>query len=198
MLVRALRTRPVVASDRARRLRMRHRRGAADRLRAPSALAAATAGGVAVGVVIGYFLDPSGGRRRRHVARDHTLSQMRRGERRAVRRARRAESHAFGVVRRTVNMRRRSPEPLDDTTLAQKVQSELYRRAGVHRGGISINAEDGVVFLRGTLEPQEDIERLAEAARAIAGVRDVENLLHAPGTPAPPGRSKLERRRSES
>jgi hypothetical protein len=182
----------------ARALPMRRSRDTADRLRAPSALAAATAGGVAVGVVVEYFLDPSAGRRRRHVARDRTLSRMRRGERRAMRRARRAESHAFGVVRRTMNLRRRSPEPLDDTTLAQKVQSELYRRAGAHKGRISINAEDGVVFLRGTPEREEDIERLGEAARAIAGVRDVENLLHVPGTPAPQSRSKLERRRSES
>lgn len=197
MLVHALHMRPVAASDRARRLRMRHSR-AADRRRLSSALAAATAGGVAVGVVAEYFLDPSAGKRRRHGARDRTFSRMRRGERRAVRRARRAESHAFGVVRRTINMRRRSPEPLDDTTLAQKVQSELYRRAGAHKGGISINAEDGVVFLRGTLERQGDIERLGKEARAIDGVRDVENLLHAPGTPAPQGRSKLERRRSQS
>jgi hypothetical protein len=197
MLDRALRMRRVVAPDRARRLRMRHS-GAADRRRVAWGMGAATAGGVAVGVVIEYFVDPSAGKRRRHGVRDRTFSRMRRGERRAVRRARRAESHAFGVVRRTINMRRHSPEPLDDTTLAQKVQSELYRRAGDHKGRISINAEDGVVFLRGTLERQEDIQRLGKEARAIDGVRDVENLLHAPGTPAPRGRSKLERRRSES
>jgi len=198
MLASAPRMRPIVASDRAPSLPLRRGRRAADRRRASSALAAATAGGVAVGVLLEYFLDPAAGRRRRHGARDRALSRMRSGERRAVRRARRAESHAMGVTRRTINARRRRPRRLDDVALAQKVQSEIFRRTGARKSQISVNAEDGVVFLRGTPEHQEDIERLGQAARAIAGVRDVENLLHAPGTPAPAGRSKLERRRSGS
>jgi osmotically-inducible protein OsmY len=113
-----------------------------------------------------------------------------------VRRAHRVESHAVGVARRTVNSRRRRPEHVDDVTLAQKVHSELFRRAGTDKQQISVNAEDGVVFLRGTLEHAEDIVRLEKAAREIDGVREVENLLHTPGTPAPPSRSKLERERS--
>jgi|1186.fasta_scaffold55995_3 hypothetical protein len=197
MLLSASRTRPIVWSDRARSLRVRRGRRSADRLHVPSALAAASASGVAVGVLLGYFLDPAAGRRRRHVARDRALSRVRRGERRAVRRARRAESHALGAARRTFYARRSRPEQLDDVTLAQNVRSELFGRAGADKGHISVNAEDGVVFLRGTPDHDEDIERLGEAARAIAGVREVENLLHAPGTPAPPSRSKLERERSE-
>ena len=43
---------------------------------------------------------------------------------------------------------------------------------------------------------QEDIERMGEEARRIAGVRAVENLVHTPGTPAPASRSKLERQRA--
>ena len=74
---------------------------------------------------------------------------------------------------------------MDDVTLAHRVESQLYRRAGVAKGHISINAEEGVVFLRGTLDRREDIERAAMTARAIDGVRDVENLMHTPGTPAP-------------
>jgi hypothetical protein len=191
MLLSASRMRSVVSSD-------RRRRRAADRLHVPSALAAATAGGVAAGVLLEYFLDPAAGRRRRHQARDRAVSRVRRGERRVVGRARRAELHAAGVARRTLNARRRRTEQFDDVTLTQKVQSELFRRAGADKGPISVNAEDGVVFLRGTLERHEDIARLGQAAQAIAGVRDVENLLHVPGTPAPPSRSKLERRRSAS
>ena len=186
MLLSASRLRPIVSFHRA-----------PDRLHVPSALAAATASGIAAGVLLEYFLDPAAGKRRRHIARDRALSRVRRGERRIVKRARRAESHAFGVARRTLRARRSLPEQLDDLTLAQKVQSELFRRAGTGKAHISVNAEDGVVFLRGTLEHDEEIERLGEAARAITGVREVENLLHAPGTPAPPSRSKLERQRSE-
>jgi len=175
----------------------RTRRRDAGRLHIPSALIAAIASGVAAGVLLEYFLDPAAGKRRRHLARDRALSRVRRGERRAVKRARRAESHAFGVARRTLSAHRNPSQPHDDVSLAQKVQSELFRRAGADKAHISVNAEDGVVFLRGTLEHEEEIERLGEAARAITGVREVENLLHLPGTPAPASRSKLERQRSE-
>ena len=159
--------------------------------------AAAAAGGIALGAILAYFLDPRAGRRRRHATRDRALSRVRRGERRAVGRARRAESHAVGIARRTFNPRRfRRGEPLDDVTLARKVESELSRRAGVPKGQVVVNAEDGVVFLRGVIEPQEDIERLETATWRIEGVRGVENLLHPPGTPAPASRPKLERQRS--
>jgi osmotically-inducible protein OsmY len=83
-------------------------------------------------------------------------------------------------------------------TLARKVESELYRRVRVPKGHISINAEDGVVFLRGVIDQQEDIERIGDATRKIAGVRSVENLIHLPGTPAPASRPKSERVRSSN
>jgi BON domain len=159
---------------------------------------AAAAGGFALGVVLGYFLDPTAGRRRRRGVRDRTLSRMRRGERRAVRRARRAEAHAVGVARRALNARHRRREPIDDVTLAHKVETELYRRARVPKGQISINAEDGFVFLRGVMDRQEEIERIGAATRQIAGVREVENLIHLPGTPAPASRPKSERARSSN
>ena len=47
-----------------------------------------------------------------------------------------------------------------------------------------MNVVDGVVYLRG--EVQEDlVKELESAARKVSGVKDVENLLHAPGSPAP-------------
>ena len=198
MLLSTQGMRPVAARSRARSaLRDRGRR-AADRRVPLSIPSAAAAGGLAVGALLEYFLDPRAGRRRRHTARDRLLSRLRRGERHALRRARRVESHAVGVARRTIHARRREEEPLDDVTLAHKVESELFRRAGVPKGDVSVNAEEGVVFLRGVIERQEDIERVGAAARQIAGVRGVENLIHAPGTPAPASRSKLERRQSGS
>jgi len=157
----------------------------------------AAAGGLAAGVALEYFLDPAAGRRRRHGARDRALSRVRRGERHALVRVRRAEAHATGVARRTLNARRRHAKPVDDVTLAHRVESQLYRRAGVAKGHISVNAEEGVVFLRGMLDREEDIERVATAARAIDGVRDVENLMHSPGTPAPASRPKLQRTSTE-
>jgi osmotically-inducible protein OsmY len=157
--------------------------------------AGAVAGAFALGALTEYFLDPRGGRRRRHTARDRTLATLRRTERRAALRARRAESRAVGGVRRTM-AGRRTREPLDDATLAHKVESELFRR--VPKGHIDINCENGVVFLRGVVERLDDIERIEAAALAIAGVTDVENLLHLPGTPAPQSRPRLVREREAS
>jgi hypothetical protein len=164
----------------------------------PLAIAAAAAVcGMTVGALLAYFLDPKAGRRRRHTARDRATSRLRRGERRAAARARRARSHAVGVARRTLNAAHpRHREPFDDVTLARKVESELCRRARVPKGHISINAEDGFVFLRGVMDRQDDIERVEFATRQIEGVRDVENLIHLPGTPAPPSHPKSERLRS--
>jgi hypothetical protein len=166
----------------------------------PLAIAApAAACGMTLGALLAYFLDRKAGRRRRHTARDRAMSRARRGERRAAARARRAESHAVGIARRTLNAARpRHREPFDDITLARKVETELYRRARVPKGHISINAEEGFVFLRGVLDRQEDIERIEVATRQIEGVREVENLIHLPGTPAPASQPKSERRRSSN
>ena len=164
----------------------------------PWALAAAAVGGIALGALLEYFLDPKGGRRRRHTARDQAMARLRRTERRAARRARRTEAHAVGVVRRTANARRGPREPLDDVTLAHKVESELFRRAHVPKGQIDINVEDGVVFLRGVVERPEDIRRVEALAQELTGVRSIENLLHLPGTRAPASRPKLMRERDEN
>jgi hypothetical protein len=159
-------------------------------------LLAAGACGAVFGALLEYFLDPSGGRRRRHFARDRALSRVRRTERRAVTRARRAETHAVGIVRRTLNARRPRKEPVDDVALSHKIESEVFRRAGIPKGRIDVNAESGVVFLRGVVERPEDIQRMEELTRRVAGVRGVENLLHLPGTPAPASRPKLIRERA--
>jgi osmotically-inducible protein OsmY len=74
---------------------------------------------------------------------------------------------------------------VDDVTLAQKVESELYRDGGAPKGRISVNAADGVVQLRGEIEEPGLIEELVQRARSVDGVRDVENLLHLPGQHAP-------------
>jgi hypothetical protein len=159
-------------------------------------VAAGAACAVSLGALLEYFLDPGAGRRRRHTARDRIISKLRRGERRAVTRARRAESRAVGIFRRTLNARHAPKLPPDDVALAHHVESELFRRAHVPKSGIDVNAEDGTVFLRGVVERPEDVANVEAVARRITGVRQVENLLHLPGTPAPASRPKLVRDRA--
>ena len=83
-----------------------------------------------------------------------------------------APVHRRRLALRRPSLRRR--EPLDDVSLAHKVESELSRRAGVPKGQIVVSAEDGVVFLRGVMDRQEDVQSLEDATRRIAGVRGVD------------------------
>ena len=79
---------------------------------------------------------------------------------------------------------RRTRTP-NDATLVQRVESQIMRGQEVPKGAININAEDGVVVLRGELDRPEQIRDLEGAARHVKGVRGVRNLLHLHGTPAP-------------
>jgi hypothetical protein len=77
------------------------------------------------------------------------------------------------------------PKEYDDATLKDKVESELFRDEHEVKGAINVNAQEGVVQLRGQLPSQDLIDALVERTQKIQGVREVENLLHTPGTEAP-------------
>ena len=86
---------------------------------------------------------------------------------------------------------------LDDATLAHKVESEVLGGSG--NGRISVNAENGVVVLRGEVDSADQMNAIAESVMAVPGVTGVENLLHLPGEPAPnkaPAREASARARS--
>ena len=113
------------------------------------------------------------------------LAFFRRTGRQAGRAGQAAKSQAYGITQKATHLKEQPKEQPDDATLARKVESELFRDADVPKGDINVNAERGVVYLRGQVEDESLIEALGSAARKIQGVRDVENLLHTPGTPAP-------------
>jgi osmotically-inducible protein OsmY len=142
--------------------------------------------GAAAGAAAQYFLDSKAGRRRRNTARDQGLSTARRRASEAVRKVDYAAGHAKGAVAsvKPHGSDRRKHEQLGDVGLARKVESEIFRGADAPKGLVSVNAENGVVFLRGEVE-REWIDRLGSEAERVAGVMAVRNLLHPPGTPAP-------------
>ena len=80
---------------------------------------------------------------------------------------------------------REEPKDFDDVTLARKVETEIFRPEDAPKGSVNVNVENGVVYLRGEVERPELIDDLVGRARSVQGVREVENLLHLPGTPAP-------------
>ncbi|HLM93606.1 MAG TPA: BON domain-containing protein [Gaiellaceae bacterium] len=141
--------------------------------------------GAAMGAALAYFFDPETGNRRRSMTRDRVLAFFRRTGRQAGRAGQAAKSQAYGVTQEAVHLKDRTNEQPDDAALAHKVETELFRDADVPKGDINVNAENGVVFLRGEVADESLAEALGKSARKIQGVREVENLLHTPGTPAP-------------
>jgi osmotically-inducible protein OsmY len=140
--------------------------------------------GAALGALLAFFFDPQGGARRRHTFRDRFFAFFRRRARETGRAGREVASEAYGLAQKARH-RREEPKEYDDATLAQKVESEVFRDPDFPKGRINVNVQNGVVQLRGELPDPDLIEDLVSRTRDVQGVRDVENLLHTPGTPAP-------------
>ena len=141
--------------------------------------------GAAMAAALAYFFDPETGNRRRSMTRDRVLAFFRRTGHQAGRAGQAAKSQAYGVTQKALHLKDRTKEEPDDATIAHKVETELFRDADVPKGDINVNAENGVVYLRGQVADEGLAETLGKSARKIQGVREVENLLHTPGTPAP-------------
>ena len=143
--------------------------------------------GGALGAAAAYFLDPDNGARRRNMARDRTMARMRSGAQEAQRKAQYAQGVATGAAHQAKQATSggEEKEPPNDVTLARKVESIIFRDDHAPKDKVSVNAEDGVVYLRGELASRDQIDGLVKAANDVEGVRRVENLLHLPDEPAP-------------
>jgi len=139
--------------------------------------------GGALGALAAYFFDPESGKRRRHVALDRTAGFFRSSGRQAARAGRGVAADAYGVSQK-VQHRREEPKDYDDATLADKIRSQVFRDPAVPKGTLNVNVQNGVVQLRGEVPP-DLIDELVAETRKVRGVREVENLLHVPGTKAP-------------
>jgi osmotically-inducible protein OsmY len=138
-----------------------------------------------LGAGLTYFFDRENGARRRAQARDRFLAFFRGRGRDLGGVGKSVQSQAYGLVQKAKH-RTEQPKPdPDDATLAQKVESEIFRAADVPKGQINVNAEHGVVILRGEVAQADLIEELEKKTRAVQGVKGVENLLHVTGTEAP-------------
>ncbi len=140
--------------------------------------------GGALGALLAYFFDPNSGTRRRHMLRDRTAGFFRSGGRQAARAGRGVAAEAYGVSQKVQHLKE-EPKDFDDATLANKIRSEVFRDPDVPKGQINVSVQDGVAQLRGQVPRAELIDDLVEQTRKVQGVREVENLLHLPGTEAP-------------
>lgn len=142
--------------------------------------------GAAAGAAAVWFLDPERGEGRR----SQVLGYAQKGKEQAAQ-----AGETLGQTAQTVKGKagsegsgdERAPagERLNDPGLQAKVESEIFRSEDAPKDKVSVNVEDGMVYLRGELDDPEAAERLREAASNVDGVRGVESLLHGPGEPAP-------------
>ena len=139
----------------------------------------------AMGALAMYFVDPDEGRRRRGVTRDRAAASVRVTLRALGRGARGLAAETYGLAQQAKHLQPEHWSVPNDATLAQRVETELFRDPEIPKGRININAEAGIIVLRGELDRPEQIRLVEQAVSRIAGVRGVHNLLHLPGTPAP-------------
>ena len=154
--------------------------GEQPRTRRTGVWAALAAG---IGAAAAFFLDPVSGKRRRHVTGSWIAGRFRAVGTRAGRAGRAAGAQAYGAWQSATHLRE-AGEPENDITLAEKVRSEAFAGLEVP-SRINVNAEDGVVYLRGQADRSRQIKDIERRVRGVNGVRGVVNLLHLPGTPAP-------------
>jgi osmotically-inducible protein OsmY len=140
--------------------------------------------GAALGAAAAMLLDPDRGHSRRVRLADQAGALARRTRRSVDRQRRLVLSRAAGSIA-ALRARGRASSPANDATLKERIESELLRDRAIPKGAININAEQGIVVLRGEVPDAAMRAKLEERAAAIRGVWYVENLLHLPGEPAP-------------
>lgn len=149
------------------------------------------AAGSAAGAALAFLFDPRNGRARRKKAIDRVGGAVRRVARRSARFGRHMTSDARGLARRMAAARGERKIPETDAALVSKIESEVLGTTDIPTGTVSINAENGIVVLRGQVERAEQIILLEKSVRKTDGVLAVENLLHLPGTPAPSSEGRV-------
>jgi osmotically-inducible protein OsmY len=139
-------------------------------------------GGAAAGYVVAYLMDPERGRSRRAEMARQFEGMGRQANRLAQRSAIVATDRASGIKSRVLT--RSGDADADDLTILDRVESEVFRDPAIPKGAINVMVVEGKAVLRGQV-PEPQIGAIEAAVRKVVGVRDVENLLHVAGTPAP-------------
>lgn len=130
------------------------------------------------GAVVAFFADPARGRLRRNQLVDQVGARLLRvGRMRS-----RIVANTSGMWQKVTHLQPVSPA-VDDVTLANRVETQIFRESRVDKGRVNVNVENGIVVLRGELSHPDEINALEKAARKVPGVVSVRNLLHLEGTP---------------
>lgn len=130
--------------------------------------------------MLAYYLDPRSGERRREELRERVGSVLTERAEEFEDVARYTSATAYLMSEKARSTQTTSRPTANDATLAHKVESEVFRDATIPKGKININAENGVVVVRGVIEHPDQKALVEDAVRHVAGVHHVQSLLHLP------------------
>ncbi len=131
--------------------------------------------GAGLGAGLMYLLDPQGGRGRRAVARDKSVSALKQGGKAAAKTSRHLGNKTKGLVATAGSKLRRSDLAGEGEALLGQVQRKV-RRAVSHPTAIEAALEESRVILNGFILASE-LEGLLTVIEAIEGVTGVQNQL---------------------
>jgi hypothetical protein len=132
--------------------------------------ALALLGGLGVGALLMYVLDPQRGARRRALARDKATRLRHRAGEKLAARSRDLRNRTRGVAARTRSLVHKE-EQVSDDVLAERVRSRIGHVVR-HPGSLEVAAEDGIVTLSGPVL-EDEVDDLLSAVRDTPGVEDV-------------------------
>jgi osmotically-inducible protein OsmY len=142
--------------------------------------------GAGIGAAAAYFLDKDSGNRRRRIVGDKAGRFTREGTGAVQSAAQATTSQAQAVAAKAQHAATGGDSaPDDDNTLKAKVETEIFRDADAPKGSVVVSAVRGIVELRGEVPDRATLEALEMKTRMVNGVKDVRNLTHLPGEPAP-------------
>jgi hypothetical protein len=130
-------------------------------------------GGIGIGVVLMYYLDPDRGARRRKLLADQMRSLMSHSDTVLGKTSRDLRNRTCGLVAET--RARLSGDTPDDVVLVERVRSAMGRVFS-HPSAIEVAAENGRVTLRGLILAHQ-VGDLLSTVSSVRGVRSIDNQL---------------------
>ena len=145
------------------------------------ALVIGAIGGI-TGALVAFLTDPQRGRARRAQLLDQGAASVRGAGHEVQKVIHSARSLAEGKLEELTERGSRVA-PIDDVTVRDRAETELFRDASVPKGQINLSVERGILVLRGEVPDEAMRDRLVRQAEGIEGVWSVKSLLHLPGEP---------------
>lgn len=139
------------------------------------------AAGAAIGATASYLLDPDRGQARR-VELEQQAGRLARESAESARQSLEDRTQrAVGAVHEATP----EVEEPSDAVVLERVRSDAIGPSAARNSGIVTTIADGVVAVRGQVESDPQRRDLFDRILAVDGVRDIEDLTHLPGDPAP-------------